>query len=158
MKKHALLLCLVALVFASVGCGDKNTPESVAENFLNAIDAKDFEKAKTYSTDGTHKMLDMIKGFADQMPADAKKPEPKKVSACKIEGEKGTCTYCCDEQGGSSELAMVQVNGEWKADMSKETLMGGAGLEGLGDEPALDEPVTDEAPLDTPEGDTTTGM
>ncbi|CAN5340391.1 hypothetical protein BH09BAC1_BH09BAC1_11520 [soil metagenome] len=146
MKKNALFLCLVALVFAAVGCGDnKKTPEAVAEEFLTAVDDKDYDKAKTLSTEGTHQMLDLIKGFAGQMPADAKKPEPKKVKECKIEGEKGTCTYCCDEQGAESTLAVVQVNGEWKADMSKEALMGGeGGLEGMGDEPATDEPMMNE--------------
>lgn len=160
MKKHSLLLCLVALVFAAVGCGDSNKPETVAEQFLNAIDSKDFEKAKTLSTEGTHKMLDLLKSFADQMPADAKKPDPKKVSECKVEGDKGTCTYCCDEQGGSSELAVVKVDGVWKADMSKETLMGGEGaLDGMGEEPGLEEePSLEEAPLDSTATDTTTGM
>jgi hypothetical protein len=142
MRKNALFLCLVALVFAAVGCGDKNNPESVAEQFLTALDNKDFDKAKTFSTEETHKMLDLLKGFADQVPAaeDAAKPEAKKITECKVDGDKATCSYCCDEQGASSELALIKVNGEWKADMSKETLMGGEGaMDGMGEEPALDE-------------------
>lgn len=150
MKKNALFLCLVALVFAAVGCGEKNSPESVAEQFLTAIDNKDFDKAKTFSTDETHKMLDILKGFAEQMPKDAPKPEAKKVTECKLDGDKGTCTYCCDEQGASSELAMVKVNGEWKADMSKETLMGG---EGAMDDLGSDEPIIEEEPVLELEGD-----
>jgi len=142
MTKNALFLCLVALVFATVGCSEEDKAKSTAEEFLTALDNKDFEKAKTFSSEETHKMLDLLKGFADQMPAaeDSAKPEAKKVTACKLEGEKGTCTYCCDEKGGSSELAMVKVNGEWKADMSKETLMGGEGaMDDMGEEPSMDE-------------------
>ncbi len=155
MRKNALFLCLVALVFAAVGCGESSTPESVAENFLTAIDNKDFDKAKTFSTEGTHKMLDLLKGFADQMPADAPKPEAKKVSKCTLDGDKGTCSYCCDEQGGESELAMVKVDGVWKADMSKETLMGGeGGLDDLGEEPGFDE-VEDDASLELEVTDST---
>lgn len=161
MKKNALFLCLVALVFATVGCGDaKKSPEAVAEEFLAALDAKDYDKAKTLSTSGTHQMLDLIKGFAGQMPEEDKKTEPKKVTTCAVEGEKGTCTYCCDEEGGESTLAMVQVEGEWKADMSKEALMGGEGaLDGLGqdDDLGLDEPLYDES-LDTPATDTQDGI
>lgn len=148
MRKNVLFLCLVALMFAAVGCGEK--PETVAENFLTALDNKDFEKAKTFSTEGTHKMLDFLSGFAKDMP-DTPKPEPKKVTKCAVDGDKATCTYCCDDEGGESELAMVKVDGKWKADMSKETLMGGeGGLDALGDEPSFDDEVDmgDEVPAD----------
>lgn len=154
MRKNLLSFCLLAVMFAAAGCGA--SPKSAAEDFLTALDNKDFETAKTFSTEGTHKMLDFLKGFADQMPEDTTKAEAKNVTKCVLEGDKGTCTYCCDEEGGDSELAMVKIDGEWKADMSKETLMGGEGaLDGLGDdEPMIDEDL--DVDVDMEDSDVTT--
>ena len=125
MKKHLTLAitAVFALLIASCG-GAGNGPEKAAQAFLDAVDARDFDKAKELSTTESHKMIEMIAGFAEMAP-DTAEIEPKKVGKCELEGEdKALCTYCCDSEGAETTLNMQKVDGAWKADMSKETLFG----------------------------------
>lgn len=125
MKKHLLLAVAAVLSVFVFSCTDSgNGPEKTAQAFLDAVDARNFDKAKELSTAESQKMIDMIAGFAEMAP-DTMEVEAKKVSKCELEGEdKALCTYCCDSEGAETTLNMKKVEGVWKADMSKETLFG----------------------------------
>lgn len=125
MKKHLLFAVAAVLTVFVVSCGGSGTgPEKTAQAFLDAVDARNFDKAKELSTAESQKMIEMIAGFAEMAP-DTIEVKAKKVSKCDLEGEdKALCTYCCDSEGAETTLNMKKVDGTWKVDMSKETLFG----------------------------------
>lgn len=127
MKKLQILL-ICSLVALSVACGGGDSPKSVAENFLKAMNSMDFEGAKKYGTEDTGKLLDMMSGFAEMVPDSTKANETKiEITGEKVEGDKATVTYKEDGREGEIPLNLVKVDGKWKVSMSKESMSGSDG-------------------------------
>ena len=62
--KNLIKLGLVLLVVVSMGaCKSGGKPETVAKEFLTALNKMDYDKAKTFGTEETGKMVDMIKSW-----------------------------------------------------------------------------------------------
>ncbi len=129
----SLVRTLVILFFAvSIfsGCSPVgDSPEKVAEKFLTALNNEDWETAEKYSTKGTHKLLDMLESFAamaDEEGAPEREKNDFKMEGCKEDGDAATCMYCCNEEGGSDEVPLLKVDGEWKVNMVKEQSMSDA--------------------------------
>ena len=72
MEKGFLKIIAVVAIATMFGCSG-NSPESVAEKFLKAMNKMDYDGAKKYGTDETGKMLDMLSGFMKMMPDSSKK-------------------------------------------------------------------------------------
>ena len=124
MKKlqHFLSFLLIAALSA---CGGGDSPKSVAENFLKAMNSMDFEGAKKYGTEDTGKLLDMMSGFAKMVPDSMKANETKfEITGEKIEGDKATVTYKEEGRDGETPLSLVRIDGKWKVSMSKESMSG----------------------------------
>jgi hypothetical protein len=103
-----------------------NSPKSVAENFLKAMNKMDFEGAKKYGTEDTNKMLDMLSGFAKMMPDSAKKEDVKvEITSEKVEGDKATYTYKEVGKDEQQTINLVKVDGKWKVAMSKDDMNSG---------------------------------
>ena len=66
MKKLALFVSAVILVFAFTSCGCSNSPKKVANNYYAAMQKGDFEKALSY-TDMTdsEEIKDYVQKFQD---------------------------------------------------------------------------------------------
>lgn len=130
---HSTTLFIVLIGALIAGCSGNGGPEKNAKAFLQSLEAEDFEGAKKVSTDETHKLLDLIKMMSSDKPkTEGGEKKDIKVSPCKIDGETATCEYCCDENGNSQQLTLLQKDGEWKVNMTKESIMGDA-MEGLTD-------------------------
>jgi hypothetical protein len=113
---------MICFLFACSG----NSPKSVAENFLKAMNKMDFDGAKKYGTEDTNKMLDMLSGFAKMMPDSAKKEDVKmEITSEKIEGDKATYTYKEEGKDGDQTINLVKVDGKWKVAMSKDDMNSG---------------------------------
>ncbi len=127
MKNGLLKAGSILIVSLLVACAG-NSPKSVAENFLKAMNKLDFEGAKKYGTDDTNKMLDMLSGFAKMMPDSAKKENVKiEMTSEKVEGDKATCTYKEEGKEGEQTINLVKVDGKWKVAMSKDDMNSGGG-------------------------------
>lgn len=142
MKLKFAAIALVGLVLASCGAGG---PEDAVKEFFSAINAEDYDKAKSVSTDDTDAVIDLMA----KSPMKDKK-EITKVE-CKVEGEEADCECWAKDEEETQKVVAKKVDGAWKVHMSKSDLMGDAmssmgdldmgdamdsldeGLEGLGD-------------------------
>ena len=117
----------VAVMGLATGCHapthTDETPETVARNFLTALNRRDFAAAKKYSTDNTSMMLDLFAGLAAVLPQPALRTPPTITQLhCEPNGEKCTCTYIEDTNPKRLDLERETVRGRkvWRA-----TLEGG---------------------------------
>lgn len=130
MKRLVKVALILVAVVALGACGSKNKPDAIAKDFLTALNQMDYDKAKTFGTEETGKMVDMMKAF---MPTDAAKVEEAKAKAknlvveitdTKIEGEKAICTYKISgiegQEPKEDKLNLVQKDGKWLVDWKKE--------------------------------------
>ncbi|MDO9153957.1 MAG: DUF4878 domain-containing protein [Paludibacter sp.] len=74
MKKLKLFFLLLAFVLLA-SCSDGNSPEQVAEEFVEAIYTADFEEAKSLCTEDSKQTVDFIAAFASQKVDQMKKSE-----------------------------------------------------------------------------------
>ena len=123
MKKYVILsLLAVALTAFISSCGGvANDPESVAKAYLDAVAEMDFDKAKTFCTEETAAMLDMMKGLMGEMD-DEKKEEMKnakrEIIKSEEDGDKAVVTYETDD--GEQTIELKKVDGDWKVHQEKE--------------------------------------
>ena len=115
-----LLSSIIVLVIVSCGGGD--TPKSVAENFLKALNKMDYETAKKYGSEDTGKLLDMMSGFSKLMPDSAKQERSFEMKDEKINGDKATVMYTASGEEGEQSLNLIKVDGKWKVAMSKDSM------------------------------------
>jgi Domain of unknown function (DUF4878) len=117
LKFSAIALLAVVVLWA---CGGKGGPKEVAEKFLNAIAAGDYDGASKYATKEAQESLKMMATMGGGEKGEAAKIE---IGDVKEEGDKATVSY--KENGTDKTLDMVKEDGEWKANWSK----GGGALE-----------------------------
>lgn len=126
MKKIAILAIFAGTWFAHTAflAPQGGTPEKAVKNFLTAISKGDFDKAKKYGDDNTDKLMDLLKMMKDQMPKpDSKTAAKIKTVECVLDGDKGTCSACCNTEGEPLDGITVQkVNGQWLVVMDKENM------------------------------------
>ncbi len=110
-------------------------PNTVALAFIKSFTVLDFEAAKAYGTEDTEKFLQFLAQaleMADEQSIEEMKAETAentqniKKADCTVEGDKATCTFCCDAEGNplpDEEVHLKRVDGKWLVHMSKEDLM-----------------------------------
>jgi ketosteroid isomerase-like protein len=139
MKKIINILLVATIAIAVTSC-KKSGPENVAKDFVMALDSKDYDKAKSFGTEDTKAMVDLIKNLAGMTPATDKHAKIDKMD-CKVDGDKGVCTYCCTAEGQDDKVDVVRKDGKWLVDMKKNP--GGNDLSPKSDTTATDEPAPD---------------
>ncbi len=126
MKKHfALLFILAFAVIGTLYAVTDNTKEAktVALNFLNALKAKEYAKAKKYGTEATGRVIDMLESYPeDSVSAKTKSVKiVSKIKEAKIDGDKCVITYeSSDNPGEDRTMNLVNNNGKWLVEMTKE--------------------------------------
>src|ERR1700722_20185008 len=97
MKKNLLKFATLSIVSLMIACSGGGSPKGVAEHFLKATQAENFEGAKKYCTEETGKLLDMMSSFAKIGDKDKKeKKDDRKfiMGDEKIDGDSiATVTY-----------------------------------------------------------------
>ena len=132
----------IALFFVFTACQpSKKTAEQTARLFLNALEHKQYAKAKQYSTENTKQVLDLLQQLAIFTPKKSNKIDIKKMQCQRISSNEATWTYCCNEKGENGKLDLVKVKGNWLVDMKKNS----------GSFPQLDEKKGDIPPPPPPE-------
>jgi hypothetical protein len=141
MKNLLKLAVIAVIIVAFNACGSKtNSPEGVAEKWAGHFYKKEFAEAKKLSTEETQKNLDQFEQFSAQGGDQAKKDVKVENMKCVVTGENAACTYLAD--GKEEKIDLVQKDGKWLVNMSKEAMTGGTTTP----EPPADSTQTTEAP------------
>lgn len=133
MKKLFKLAVIAIAVISFNACKSTDTPDKVAEKFLNHLNKKEFAEAKKIATTESAAMIDMQESFS-KMGGEQTKEAKIENMKCKEEGEKATCEYTKD--GEAEKLDLVKKDGKWLVDMKKES-------PDMNTEPATDSTATD---------------
>lgn len=118
------IVLLFALFFSACG-GSSDNPQDVAKDFLNALNDKDYSKAKDLGTENTAMMIGMIESMAKMAPDSLKNDEDKadmdaiEWGDTKIDGDNATCFYSTPDKK-DQKLDLKKVDGKWKVDMKKD--------------------------------------
>ena len=127
MKK--LLFSFVSLaIIGMAGCKSSGgDPQSVLNNFLDALNKKDMQEAKKYTTNDSQGMLSMIEMGMKSMPDSTKNEMYDKknmeMSSPVIEGDKATIHVKDKVSGEGSDFVLKKESGDWKVAFDKGTLM-----------------------------------
>jgi hypothetical protein len=119
MKNLLKLAVLAIVIVAFNACGSKtDTPEAVAEKFLNHLNKKEYAEAKKMGTEQTGQMIDMMESFSSMGAEDTKKEVKIENMKCTTTEDKSNCTYTSD--GKEDKIDLVKKDGKWLVDMKKE--------------------------------------
>jgi len=126
MKNIKKLFVLLSFTLVLFSCGGGNSPESVAQDFMEALAKQDFAKAKELGTDKTKGFISMIEGLMQMMPEEQKKNNDTfkgidgiKWGETKIDGDTAV-VYYDNGEGKKDKVTLKKVDGNWKVDMKKE--------------------------------------
>jgi hypothetical protein len=122
MRKRDLKFIIPLVLFFS--CMQKNSPEKVANDFLNAFSKKNFSEAKSYCTPETVKLVEIAESLSKLSTAknDFINKEYEILSQ-DIHGEKGEVKF---KEKGSDEIQKMKlerINGQWLVAVTKEDVM-----------------------------------
>lgn len=123
MKNLVKLSLVVLAVLALASCGNKsNTPEAVAEKFLNHLNAQEYAEAKELGTEATGEYLDMMASLSEMAPDEEVEAAEITDLKCEEKESTATCTYKSD--GEENTINLVKEEDKWLVDMKKEDPMG----------------------------------
>jgi hypothetical protein len=115
-------LFLAVLFSVSLGCsaiGDLFSSESeaheVAEDYLKALQQKDWAKAKSLATEESSTYIDMLESIKDEVPGLDSITSIKKKGSYKVV----LIEYCCNQKGKPEVLEISNKTGEWKVHQTK---------------------------------------
>ncbi|MFA4852895.1 MAG: hypothetical protein WC599_10285 [Bacteroidales bacterium] len=118
MKKLLKLAVIALAVITMNACKSSDTPEKVAEKFLNHINKKEFAEAKKIATPESAASIDMLESFA-KMGGEQTKETKIENMKCKEDGDKAACDYT--ENGEAKKLDLIKKDGKWLVEMKKES-------------------------------------
>ncbi|MGD9493233.1 MAG: hypothetical protein AB7V36_07745 [Bacteroidales bacterium] len=128
MKKIFSVLAAAVIAFAFTSCGGgADTPEKVAEKFLQHIAKSEFKDAKELATGDAVKTIETLESFASMSEMGGEKPEAKEVKIenmkCDTKEDAAACTYTQDGKDGNIDLK--KVDGAWKVSSFPKETTGG---------------------------------
>ncbi|HPS83033.1 MAG TPA: DUF4878 domain-containing protein [Bacteroidales bacterium] len=147
MKKIFSVLAAAVIAFAFTSCGGgADTPEKVAEKFLQHIAKSEFKDAKELATGDAVKTIETLESFASMSEMGGEKPEAKEVKIenmkCDTKEDAAACTYTQDGKEGNIDLK--KVDGAWKVSSFPKETTGGEDMETEGEDMESDSTATDD--------------
>lgn len=125
--KKILLFLIPLIVIGAAGCKtSSNDPQTVLNQFLDALNRKDIQEAKKYTTKDSEAMLSMIEMGMKNVADSAKEMYDKKnmeMSSPVINGDKATIHVKDKQTGEGSDFVLKKEGGDWKVAFDKGTLM-----------------------------------
>ena len=126
-------VCAIALQSCKSGPSEKEIQkevQGVADNFIKAVIAEDFDKAKELATDGTDKILEQINMVASMIPDSLQDENNARKQASKNatftfgattfneEGTEATVMFTSSQTPDKEEsIILKKVDKKWLADM-----------------------------------------
>lgn len=114
-----LTVALLAVVFLN-SCSS-NSPEKVAEKFLNHLNKKEYAEAKKLATKESESWIDMMSSVGTGDAKEQKEPGKIEDLKCKTDADKSVCTY--KQDGKEETLNLIKQGDKWLVDMKKENPM-----------------------------------
>ncbi len=122
IKIAALMLIVALVVSACAGSG----PEANAKKFIIAINAMNWDDAMKLSTEEGAKVLQTLKSLMGMMSQEQINQSKKNLKSSditivssKVDGDNATIVYKLKGDEQENTLAMKKVDGQWKANYSK---------------------------------------
>ncbi len=127
MKLKSITIIISILILSS--CVKENKAEDVVLEFFTAIDAKDFEKAKSLATNESAPVVDMMSsvgkfsGFLGNMiPKDFS--NNISIVECEVKEMEGDCKCWKEGKVNMKEISVKKIDGLWKVHMTIESITG----------------------------------
>ncbi|MEO6948001.1 MAG: hypothetical protein ABI123_00105 [Ginsengibacter sp.] len=127
--KKLLLFLVPIIILASAGCKSitSDSPDAVLNHFLDALNKKDMQEAKKYTTKDSEGMLSMIemgmKNIPDSVKNETYDKKNMEMSSPVINGDKATIHVKDKKSGEGSDFTLKKESGDWKVAFDKSTLM-----------------------------------
>jgi len=116
MKKNFLNFAVMFFaVIALNACKSSNSPEAVAEKYLNHIAKQEWAEAKKLGTENTQQLVDMLASFGGKSEIKEVKIEGMK---CDVKGDSALCNYKSNNE--ADKLNLIKKDGKWLVDQKKE--------------------------------------
>ena len=115
MKKSLVFLILSVVLFSC----EKNTPASVAQDFVIAMNQNQFQKAKAYVDASSSGVIDEIMELIAEDEIELRKSKSIDFKVVKVEEEndKASVYYTIDEEGEQKHLHLTKINEQWKVSL-----------------------------------------
>ncbi|WP_454989406.1 DUF4878 domain-containing protein [Capnocytophaga sputigena] len=129
MKKLFLSLFLIGSLMLTSCSG--NSPKAVAEKFMTAVNANNFEEAGKYCDAQTSQLLKSLNELMKSVPSSDAKNEQLfkgfKITKVEENGDKAKVFYTTEDSNGKeTALDLKKVDGKWIVSMNKENKENGA--------------------------------
>ena len=125
MKKLFLSLFLIGSLMLT-SCS-KNSPKTVAEKFMTAVNANNFEEAGKYCDAQTSQLLKSLNELMKSVPSSDAKNEQLfkgfKITKVEENGDKAKVFYTTEDSNGKeTALDLKKVDGKWIVSMNFQIL------------------------------------
>jgi len=136
MKKLILSLFLIGSLMLTSCSG--NSPKTVAEKFMTAVNANNFDEAGKYCDAQTSQLLKSFSEFMKSVPSSDAKNEQLfkgfKITKVEENGDTAKVFYTTEDSNGKENaLDLKKVDGKWIFSKKKEKKENGGGAHDHGD-------------------------
>ena len=130
MKKLFLSLFLIGSLMLTSCSG--NSPKTVAEKFMTAVNANNFDEAGKYCDAQTSQLLKSFSEFMKSVPSSDAKNEQLfkgfKITKVEENGDTAKVFYTTEDSSGKENAHdLKKVDGKWIVSMNKENKENGGG-------------------------------
>ena len=126
MKKIIqLAVVMLTTTLFLTSCKNASTPESVAKEYVKALNNNDFKKAAEYCDESTAKLMTSLEQLSKLAGSDSKDKSSYEFVKSETNGDKASATFK-DSKKGEMIVTLVKIDGKWKVSKNKEGLGGGS--------------------------------
>ncbi len=127
MKTYATFCVMILIILAGCNAGSDD-PDAVLRKFFTAVTEKNVEAAKTYVTEDSEMMINMMqlgmqKGGSKTDSIFSYAKENLEIGTAKIDGDKALVPVKDKRSGETTEFSLKKESGSWKVAFDMSTLM-----------------------------------
>ena len=112
-------LLILGVLFMAVSCSNSNSPEAVAEKFLNHMANANFAEAKKLCDQETASIIGMLESMGGDVDTEGTNEKIEIISS-EINGDTAVVTYTSSLEEGEKSVDLKKIEGEWKVSFDKE--------------------------------------
>jgi hypothetical protein len=129
MKKIIqLAVVMLSTTLFLTSCKNASDPESIAKEYVKALNNNDFKKAAEFCDENTAKLMTSLEQLSKLAGSDAKSKDKSSYEFVKSDIKSDIATIFFKDSKTSAEMPVIvkKVDGKWKVSMNKEGLGGGS--------------------------------